>query len=285
MKLARASVLFLLTAASSTAAADSRVSSVGRDLVITRPEGRVVAVLADVRVESRVNGDVIVWGGNVSFRGRGSVGGDVWVFGGKVLAPEGRPLPVAGSVSTPGSLLHLYLAEMGRAPWDESARSSVFRGLRLLGLAVWLLTTLALLYFFGSPFARAAARAEEDWTGSLLAGVLGVLTLFLAAAAVMALLPPALSVPLAASVAAVAVAAKVFGMGALFLLLGQKLTKSVAPVRRPAALAVGFAVLSDVSLLPFVGGFVWSAASILAVGIALLSRFGTPRFRITVPAR
>lgn len=283
-RLSAAGVLLLL-AAVPTALADSGVSSVGRDLIITRPQERVVAVLADVRVEARVAGDVIVWGGDVSFGGSGSVAGNVWVFGGKLIAPEGRPLPVGGSVSTPGTLLHLYLAEMGKAPWEESARSSVFRGLRVLGLAAWLLATLTLLYLFGSPFARAAARAEEDWTGSLLAGVLGVLTLFLVAAAVLSLLPPALSVPLSVAVAAVAVIAKVFGMGALFLLLGQKLVRSVAPARRPAALAAGFAVLGAISLLPFVGTLVWSAASVVAVGIALLSRFGAPRFRVPIPAR
>ena len=69
-------------------------------------------------------------------------------------------------------------------------------------------------------------------------------------------------------------------MAALFLLLGQKLVKSVAPSRRPAALAAGFAVLGGVSLLPFVGALVWSVASIVAVGVALVSRFGRPRYRV-----
>jgi len=279
----RAATAFLLSLAAAIAAADSGVSAVGRDIAIAEPKERVVAVLADVSISARVSGDVIVWGGDLSFSGAGSVGGDVWIFGGKVIAPQGQPVPVAGSVSTPGSLLHLYLAEVGRAPWDESARSSAFYGLRLIGLALWLLATLTLLYFFSSSFARAAARAEEDWTGSLLAGVLGVLTLFLAAAAVLSLLPPALSVPLAVLVAAVGVASKVFGMGALFLLLGQKLVKSAAPARRPAALAAGFAVLGAISLLPVAGTLLWSAASVAAVGIALLSRFGAPRFRVALP--
>jgi hypothetical protein len=79
------------------------------------------------------------------------------------------------------------------------------------------------------------------------------------------------------------VAAKVFGMGALFLLLGQKLTRTVAPARRPAALAAGFAALAAASLVPFVGGVIWAAASVVAVGVAVASRFGTPRLRIALP--
>jgi hypothetical protein len=87
----------------------------------------------------------------------------------------------------------------------------------------------------------------------------------------------------ALSIGAVAIAAKIFGMGSLFLLLGQKLLRDVAPRRRPAALAAGFAALAAVSLVPVAGPLLWSIASIVAVGVALLSRFGRPRFRVAVP--
>jgi hypothetical protein len=172
---------------------------------------------------------------------------------------------------------------MRRAPWEGTGlEGSVFSGLHLLALSLWLAVALALLWLFASPLARAAMSAEEDWSGSLLAGALGVLSIFLAAGAALALLPSAIAVPLALFFGAVAVVAKVFGMAALFLLVGQKLLKSVAPARRPAALAAGFAVLGAVSLLPLVGALVWSVASIVAVGVALVSRFGSPRFRVAI---
>ena len=180
-------------------------------------------------------------------------------------------------------VLNVYLAEMYHAPWEARPRAAVFRGLRLMGLSLWLAGTLLLLYFFGSPVSRAALCAEEHWTGALLAGALTVLSLVLAAAAALALLPSGLSIPIALFVAGLAVGAKVFGMGALFLLLGQKLLKNVSPARRPAALAAGFAVLGGVSLVPMAGPLVWSAASVVAVGVAMLSRFGTPR--VSVSAR
>ena len=53
---------------------------------------------------------MIVWGGNVSIASGGSVAGDLFVFGGTIEGPPGAPLPVEGRVSTPGSLLHLYLS-------------------------------------------------------------------------------------------------------------------------------------------------------------------------------
>ena len=282
MKLA-AAVAFLLLSVPALSASRPAVASVGRDLVLSRSvPGRVIAVASDVRVESAVAGDVIVWGGDVSFGPQGSVAGNLVVFGGTIRGVPGRPLPVAGTVSTPGSLLPLYLAEMRRAPWDTNALSPLVWALRLFSLAAWLLIAALLLYVFGSPLARAADRAESDWAGALAAGALGVLTIFLAAAATLSLLPSAIAVPIALVLAAAAVAAKIFGMGALFLLLGQKLLDSFAPARRPAALALGFAVLGGISLLPVAGAIVWSAASIVAVGVAFLSRFGSPRFRVAL---
>lgn len=276
-------ILPAILLALTTRAPAAGITAVGSDVVVSTPvSGRIVAVLSNVRIDSRVSGDVIVWGGNVSFGPTGFVEGNVTVFGGGVAALEGRALPVTGRVSTPGTLLDLYLAEMRRAPWEDGSPALAMRGLRLIALSAWLIGSLVLLYFFGSPFARAALCAESDWSGSLLAGALGVLTLFLSATVALALLPAALFVPVAVALAALAVAAKVFGMGALFLLVGQKLLKNVSPARRPAALATGFAVLAALSLLPLVGAVLWSVASVVAVGIAFLSRFGTPRYHVAV---
>ncbi len=265
-------------------AASPGQTAFARNIEIEKPvAGRVVAVLSDVRIASRVSGDVVVWGGTVTFSPSGFVEGNLSVFGGGVNAPGGKPLPVRGMVSTPGTLLRLYLDEMHRAPWQERSQGLLFRGLRLLALSVWLAVSLALLFCFASPFARAAASADTHWSSTLLAGALGVLSLLLGTVAALALLPPALSIPIAILLGLVAVAAKVFGMGALFLLLGQKLVRSVAPAKRPAALAAGLALLGAVSLLPFIGSVVWSAASVVAVGIAFLTRFGVPRFRVAIP--
>ncbi len=275
----------ILAAGRPVLAVPGSITSVRRDVVVSQAvPGRVVAVLADARIAARVSGDVIVWGGDVSFAPGGSVAGDLLVFGGRIELPPGQTVPpVEGRVSTPGSLLHLYLSEMRRAPWEENALGgSVLSGLHLVALSAWLAVALALLWLFASPLARAAMLAEEDWSGALLAGALGVLTLFLGAGAALSLLPAPLAIPIALASAAVAVVAKIFGMAALFLLLGQKLVKSVAPARRPAALAAGFAVLGGVSLLPFVGALVWSVASIVAVGVTLVSRFGTPRYRLVL---
>jgi hypothetical protein len=264
-------------------AAPSGLTAFARNLEIRQPvSGRVVSVLSDVAIDARVSGDVVVWGGNVSFGPSGFVEGNLLVFGGRVSALPGATLPVRGTVSTTGALLRLYLDEMHRPPWEDTSQPLLSRGLRLIALSAWLVVSLALLFFFASPLTRAASSAAGDWARTLIAGTLGVLTLLLAAASVLALLPAPLSLPIAVLCGVLAVAAKVFGMAALFLLLGQKIFRSVAPAARPVALATGLALLGAISLLPFVGPVVWSAASVAAVGIAFLSRFGAPRFRVAL---
>jgi hypothetical protein len=277
-------VLALALPSAAVRAVPGSIATVGRDVVVSaETPGRVIAVLANVRIAARVSGDVVVWGGNVSFAPGGSVAGDLLVFGGTIEAPPGGALPVEGRVATPVSLLNVYLAETRRAPWEGShAGASILAGLHLVALSAWLAVALAVLYLFSSPLSRAAMSAESDWTGALAAGALGVLTLFLAAGAALSLLPSSLAIPIALASAAVAVVAKVFGMAALFLLLGQKILKTFAPARRPAALAAGFVLLGGLSLVPLLGAVVWSAASIVAVGVALMSRFGTPRYRVAV---
>jgi hypothetical protein len=275
----------LLLLAATAAPSGQTQAAFARNLEIRQPvAGRVVAVLSDVAIDARVSGDVVVWGGSVSFGPSGFVEGNLSVFGGGVSSPPGAPLPVRGTVSTPGALLRLYLDEMHRPPWEEGRLPLLSRGMRLIALSAWLIVSLALLFFFTSALSRAASSAAGDWPRTLLAGALGVLSLLLAAASVLALLPAPLSVPIAILCGVLAVAAKVFGMAALFLLVGQRIFRSVAPAARPVALAAGLALLGAVSLVPLVGPVVWSAASVVAVGIAFLSRFGTPHLRVAISA-
>ena len=111
----------------------SALTSVGRDLTVSENvTGRVVAVFGNVVVNARVEGDVIVWGGDVSIGRGGSIGGNLSVFGGQIEAPPDGRLPVDGTVSTPGTLLNVYLAEMYHAPWEARPRAAAFRGLRVV---------------------------------------------------------------------------------------------------------------------------------------------------------
>jgi hypothetical protein len=213
------------------------------------------------------------------------VEGDVVVFGGRVAAPPGA---IRGRVLTPGSVAAIYLAEARSAPWSrenpESGRGGVpwrtFAGLRLFLLAFWTAASALVLRFRGSGVARASLVLEENPALAAASGVIGIAFLFLAGVAAFTALPGALRVPAAALILAAAFGAKLFGMTAFFLFAGQKLAGKFAPAARPAAMTLGLAICGAISLVPVAGPVLWSAASVLAVGAAIFTRLGSPRFRV-----
>jgi hypothetical protein len=132
----------------------------------------------------------------------------------------------------------------------------------------------------GSGVARASAAIEERPALAAASGVVGIVFLFLAGVAAFTAFPPAARAPAAALILAAAFGSKLFGMTALFLFTGQKLGGRFSPAARPGALALGLAICGAVSLVPVAGPILWSAASILAVGAAIFTRLGSPRFRV-----
>ncbi len=269
------------------AARAQSLTSVRSPVLVSSPvAGRVVAVGGDVTIRARVSGDVVAWGGDVRIEPGGTVGGDVVAFGGRVSAPPGA---VGGRVLTPGSLAAIYLAEARSAPWSRdnpaSARGDVpwrtFAGLRLFLLALWMLASALVLRLRGSGVARASLALEENPALAAAAGVIGVVFLFLAGVAAFTAFPAALRMPAALLILGTALGAKLFGMTALFLFTGQKLAGRLAPAGRPAALALGLVLCGAVSFVPVAGPVLWSAASVLAVGAAIFTRLGSPRFRVS----
>jgi hypothetical protein len=283
---AAAAVAMLLLCA--VAAPASPAIGVGHPLLIDRPlAGRVISVLGDVVVRSRVAGDVVVWGGDVILEPGARVEGDVLDFGGSLrrTGVAGAPDPlVLGRVLTPGSLAGLYLAEAEKAPWTVTTGvpARVFLALRLFVLAGWLAAGMVLLLVCDSALARTALEIEREPGVTMLAGLVSVATFLLAAICGLSLLPEGLGAPVAIFAAGLAVAAKIFGMAAVVLLVGQKILHDASAPRRPAAFALGFALVGGLSLVPLAGPLLWSAASIMAVGASLRTSFGAPRFRVAV---
>jgi hypothetical protein len=273
---------FAILAALSSAASAANVTSVRRTVVVSVPvSGRVTSIGGDVVVRAPVSGDIVVWGGDVRLEAGAAVGGDVVDFGGTV---EGIAASVRGRILTPGSLSAIYLSESRRAPWQASGIAwATVAGLRLFVLALWTLAASLLLRFWSPAVSRAAVAFEEAPGVAAASGIVGVVFLFLSAVAALTALPGAVRVPAAALIVGAAFALKIFGMTALFVFVGQRLTGWNRAASRPATLALGLLVCGAVSLVPVAGPLVWSAASVLAIGASVATRFGSPRFRVAVP--
>lgn len=273
-----AAILFFLSA--TAVVAQSRVE-VGRAVTVDSPVlGRVVLVGGSAVIRTTVSGDVVSWGGRVELRPGASIGGDLVSFGGAV---EGNTTAVRGKILTAGSLSNLYLAEVTKSPFVGGAIPfRTWAGLRVFVLAVWLLAAALILRFASSAICRTTLCLERETGVAALTGVLTVALLFLTAMAAVAALPPAVRVIIPVAVAALAAGLKIFGMAAIFLLLGQKILRDETPARRTAALTLGLIVAGAASLIPVVGPVLWSAGSVLAVGAAAYTRFGSPRWRVAL---
>ena len=256
------------------------VTSVRRTVVVATPlDGHVASLGGDVIVRAPVSGDVVVWGGDVRLERGADVAGDVVDFGGEVRG-DGR---VRGRILTPGSLTALYLSETRRVPWSpRGVPWRIAAGLRLFALALWTLVSSLVLRFASGAVARASAAFEDNPGSAAASGIVGTVFLLLAGVASFTALPGGARVPAAAVILGTAVALKVFGMTALFVFVGERLTGWARAASRPAALSVGLLACGAVSLVPVAGPLLWSAASVFAVGASVYTRFGSPKYKIAV---
>jgi len=258
------------------------VVAVGRSVVLTAPaRGRVILLGGSLTLSSRVEGDVIAWGANVDLRPGASVEGNLFAFGGRI---RGDTSAVRGRVVAPGSLASLYLAEARRLPWSAgtSVPLSVRLGIRFFVLALWLLAACAVLRVRSSGVARAADSFASNPGVSAIAGLVTVAILFLSGVAAVSALPAIARVPVAGAIFVLAAALKIFGMAALFLFVGRTVQRDCSARRRPAAVAWGLLLAGAVSLVPVAGPILWSAVSVLAIGAAAVTGFGSPRLRVAV---
>jgi hypothetical protein len=173
-----------------------------------------------------------------------------------------------------------FLAELRTSPLHGGEVSLLLTAFRLLLLAFWLTGGLMLARWAPRRIQSAAGAA----TGGELAiaaglGISAVLSAVLLSSFFLAALPPGAAVVLIALLACLVVGAKLFGLAALFVAAGRALTRGArrgsAFFGDPAALALGLLPFGLASLLPVAGPLIWGAASLLGIGLAIRTAFGS----------
>jgi hypothetical protein len=281
-----ATVVFLAAAPPARAQTESVVPAgevrpgdlvvLGRDAVVAGTlEGTLVAVGGNIRVSGRVEKDVIAFGGDIALDPRADVRGDVLAVGGAVTAPAGAPRAVGGRVLTVGELEAAFAAELQTSPLSAKRVSGLLLAFRLILLLLWLVAGLLLLRFVPRPVSGTAGLVPGRLGVVAALGAATVLSAFLLSAFLLLALPATAGLILTGLLLAFLAAAKVFGLAAVFLAVGRRLTRGVrrgSPLfGDPAALAVGLSVLGLLSLVPLAGPLVWAVASLLGIGAALLA--------------
>jgi cytoskeletal protein CcmA (bactofilin family) len=249
-------------------------------------EGDLVTVLGDVQIDGTVTGDVVVVLGSLELNG--TVEGDVVAIMSPPLLDEsarikgdlvsvGRAVDLAPGSRVDGQVVNLGLSKL--IPFAEhgvglSWLAWVFFLCKLARLAAFFLILLLLVALVPRRLSVIAAALPRRWGYALLIGLAawaGVTVGFFI------LLITVIGIPLAIALLCAAQLIKWIGLASILFLMGQTASRNLFnrdPTHLAAALG-GFAVYAIACLIPLVGSLFGFAMGALALGIALITRFGS----------
>mgnify|MGYP001828884597 CR=1 FL=1 len=255
--------------------ARSQVVALGRDLrVAGEATADVVAINGNAHVTGRVVGDVIVLGGNALLGSAAHLEGDVFVLGGTLEAEEGARID-GRSVSYP-TISSAWLTLIEGPSLGLPATSPVVLGAKLALLAAWLTLTLLLLATSGRGILSTSEQVRADPLRSFFIGLTAVLALTMTGLFFSAFAAAVVGVPLLFLVVMLALMLKLWGMVAVFHAFGDWLGTTVFQ-RRFLTLncaLLGLLTLGAIKMIPYVGTWVWTVATLIAVGASLSTKFG-----------
>lgn len=255
--------------------ARSQVVALGRDLLVAgEAAADVVAIDGNARITGKVAGDVIVLGGDAVLNAAARVEGDVFVLGGTLEAEQGARIE-GRSVSYP-TISSAWLTLLEGPSLGLPASSPVVLGAKLALLAAWLTLTLLLMATSGSGILSTSEQVAADPLRNFFLGLTAVLALTMTGLFFSAFAAAVVGVPLLVLVLMLALMLKLWGMVAVFHAFGQWLGAKVFR-RRFQTLnyaLLGLLTLGTIKMIPYAGTWVWTVATLIAVGASLSTKFG-----------
>ena len=252
------------------------VVALGREVIVEGSvAGSVVATGAPATVTGTVARHVVVLGAGATVRGTARIEGDLLVLGGAVSFEEGASAErsVGGRVRSVEALEAAFLAELRTSPIRDAALSPLLVSFRLLLLVGWLVVGLVLLRLFPRRVLLGAGRIRGH---AILLGAIGasaVLTAVLLSACLLLVLPAPAGLAATAALVAALFLLKAFGLVGVFVAVGTRLLRRSSRgdllFGAPAALAAGLLALGLPSLLPVAGPVLWGVASLVGIGLSL----------------
>lgn len=242
--------------------------SFGKEAVLSAPvAGNAQVVGGRLRVDETVGGDLVSFGGDVTFGPNGRVTGDLIHLGGTITGAEGR---VGGRVYPIGSL--------------EGAAASMTKTAVVVSLLlVWLLVAVVLTLLNGREIRMSSMEVRTSTLHCFVLGLVAFTSFVLTAIAFSYLVPYIVGIPLLIVLGIFATLTKAYGLIAIFhalgtLVAGAKNREQLARrkwLRGDLAMVVlGVLILGAIRLIPVVGTIVWALASVMGVGVALATKFG-----------
>lgn len=254
----------------------NQMVAMGKDIIVAGEAlSDVAAMEGSVEVTGRVAGDVVVLGGDARLGPEAQVGGDVFVLGGTIQAAPGAH--AAGRMVSYPTASSALITLIEGPSFGLGFTSPAVLGTKLALLAAWAALLLLLFAATGRQLLETADGVRREPFRSFATGLTGVLALVLTAMFFSAFTGGLVGVPLLVLVVLLALLLKLWGMVAVFYALGDWLARRFLrrPRMRPLnAATIGLLVMGAVKFLPYVGIWVWTAATLIGIGAALTTKFG-----------
>ena len=255
--------------------ARDQVVALGRDLRVDgEAQSDVSAVNGSVWIRGRVGGNVTVLGGDALLSPTARVSGDVFVLGGRIEASQGSRIE-GRSVAYP-SLSSAWLTLLEGPSLGLSSLSPVVVGAKLALLAAWMGLALVLLATSGREVLSTSESVAREPFRNFFVGLTGVVAIVLTALFFTSFAAVLVGIPMLALVVLLALLLKLWGMVAVFHALGSWTAWHLLRRRMlPANGAVlGLFILGVLKLVPWVGTWVWTVVTLIAIGASLTTKFG-----------
>ncbi|HKB08747.1 MAG TPA: hypothetical protein VKF61_10755 [Candidatus Polarisedimenticolia bacterium] len=238
----------------------------------------IVAIFGNVKVEGEVTGQIVVIMGRLEISGTvrenvvgimspmrleetARIDGDLVSIGG--------PLDRAPGCQVNGQELKLPFIRGG---WAGLWRLLFL--LKLISLGLLFLAVLLISALVPRRLSVIAAAFPGKWGMAILVGLIGYCVAVVLA---FILVCTFIGIPLALGLMFAAKGIKWLGLASIFFLIGHTIGRNVfkRDLSHFAAVMGGFAVYAVISLVPIFGFFMSAVMGVLALGIALLTRFGS----------
>ncbi len=232
-----------------------------------------VAYGGSLLIKGRVRNDAVAFGGNVQLGPHAVVGGDAVAFGGNIdrepgAKVHGQTLSFGGKG---GGWSAVGATEKRSHPAAKHSGSSIFW--LLIQFAVYFALGFVFLMFAPKPMQQLESEIRRDPLRCGLTGLLGALAI---SGLAILLTIIVIGIPFTLVLLVVTAVGIAMGFSALASELGMRLPVLRASRKTQAAvLALGILVLLVVQLIPVLGPLVLTAASFVALGATIRTRFGT----------
>jgi hypothetical protein len=242
--------------------------------------GNVIILGGSAQAAGTINGNLVVLGGTLNLASTFILNGDLTTAGGSINRAAGAT--INGQIFSNGNMPSFVFPNGIQIPVFTNRFSPLLRiGSYFVGLILWALVAMLAGMFLSAPLTRIS---QTELTQPWLSGGLGILTIVVVPIILVLLAITICLSPIALLGAFVMVIAWAYGLIAMGLEIGKRISAAANKTWHPAISAglgtlVLMAILNGLeSFLPCVGWIPLFLAGLVSLGAVLLTQFGRKNY-------